>query len=52
MVLGQLDVLTAIMEQDYPNPKKMRLEPTRYQVDMLLGLAGSLSALVEGHERG
>lgn len=40
--------LSKIVTEDYPEPGKG--EPTRYQVDMLNGLAGSLSALVEGHE--
>ena len=40
--------LSQIVTEDYPEPGKG--EPTRYQVDMLNGLAGSLSALIEGHE--
>ena len=44
-----MGLLSQIVTEDYPEPGKG--EATRYQVDMLNGLAGSLSALVEGHEQ-
>jgi hypothetical protein len=51
-VWGNITALTQIVTEDYPDPETQDAAmPTRYQVDELLGLAGSLSALVEGHER-
>ena len=44
-----MGLLSQIVTEDYLEPGKG--EATRYQVDMLNGLAGSLSALVEGHEQ-
>ena len=50
-VWGYFTALSQIVSEDYPDPDAGGVEVTRYQIDMLNGLAGSLSALVEGHER-
>ena len=50
-VRGYLTTLDEITLQDYPNPAEMVLKPTKFQVDMLTGLAAALAALIEGHER-
>lgn len=49
-VWGYVTALSQIVTEDYPDPAD-NVEMTRYQIDMLNGLAGSLSALIEGHER-
>lgn len=51
-VRGQLTVLNEIMDQDYPDPAKGVLTPTRYQIDMLTALGRELWALTELHESG
>lgn len=50
-VWGYITALSQIVSEDYPDPDTAGIEVTRYQIDMLNGLAGSLSALIEGHER-
>lgn len=49
-VLGYMTALEQIIVEDFPEPGLGEM-PTRYHIDCLNGLAGSLSALVEGHER-
>lgn len=51
-VLELQTTLVQIVSEDFPDPDAADCRPTRYQVDALNGLAASLSALVEGHERG
>ena len=50
LVRGYLDVLAELMNEDYPEPGQGVLRPTKFQVDMLTGLAAALAALIEGHE--
>jgi len=50
-VWGYVTALSQIVTEDFPDPEAGPVVPTRYQIDTLNGLAGSLSALIEGHER-
>ncbi len=49
-VWERIATLSQIVAEDYPEPEAPDFEPTRYQIDMLNGLAGSLWALVALHE--
>lgn len=48
-VWGYITALSQIVTERYPDPEN-NAEPTRYQLDMLNGLAGELSALIETNE--
>jgi len=51
-VHGALTAITQVVTEDFPDPDDGDARPIqRYDLDMVRGLAGALSALVERYER-
>lgn len=51
-VWGYLTAISQVVAEDFPDPDDDDARPIqRYDLDMVRGLAGALSALVERYER-
>ena len=51
-VWGLVTAITQVVTEDFPDPDHGDARPIqRYDLDMVRGLAGALSALVERYER-
>ena len=44
--------LSQIVVEEFPDGDDEAAEPTRYQIDMMRGLAAAVGALVEGYDAG
>ena len=49
---GNQTTLSQIIVEEFPDGDDEAAEPTRYQIDMMRGLAGAVGALVEGYDAG
>jgi len=44
--------LSQIVVEEFPDGDDEAAEPTRYEIDMMRGLAAAVAALVEGYDAG
>lgn len=49
---GNQTTLSQIIVEEFPDGDDEAAEPTRYQIDMMRGLAAAVGALVEGYDDG
>ena len=49
---GNQTTWSQIIVEEFPDGDDEAAEPTRYQIDMMRGLAAAVGALVEGYDAG
>jgi len=49
---GNQTTLSQIVVEEFPDGDDEAAEPTRYEIDMMRGLAAAVGALVEGYDAG